>query len=51
MSGDAYYIDFGNRIGSRALAAGDTAFFNSGGATYRGLEFEGTAFFTISASL
>ncbi len=42
LSADGYYIDFSNRIGSRALAGGDTAFFNSGGAVYKGLEFEGT---------
>ena len=31
-----------NRIGSTPVADGDTLYFNSGGATYRGLEFEGT---------
>jgi iron complex outermembrane recepter protein len=42
LSADGYYIDFSNRIASRALSGGDTAFFNSGGAIYKGLEFEGT---------
>lgn len=42
LAADAYYVDFQNRIGSRALSGGDSVFFNSGGATYRGLEFEGT---------
>lgn len=51
VSGDAYYIDFGNRIGSRALSAGDSVFFNSGGASYRGLEFEGTAKLAYGAAL
>jgi len=51
VAADGYYIDFGNRIGSRALAGGDTTFFNSGGATYRGLEFEGTVNVAYGASL
>lgn len=51
VSADGYYIDFGNRIGSRALAGGDSTFFNSGGATYRGLEFEGTVNVAHGASL
>lgn len=42
VSADGYYTDFSNRIASRTLAGGDTAFFNSGGAVYKGLEFEGT---------
>jgi len=42
VSADGYYIDFSNRIASRSLGGGDTAFFNSGGAIYKGLEFEGT---------
>jgi len=51
VGADGYYIDFTNRIGSRALAAGDSTFFNSGGATYRGLEFEGTVKIAYGASL
>ena len=51
VSGDGYYIDFGNRIGSRPLAGGDTLYFNSGGATYKGLEFEGTVRVGYGASL
>ena len=50
LAADAYYIDFQNRIGSRALSAGDSAFFNSGGANYRGLEFEGTMNLAYGAS-
>ncbi len=42
LAADAYYVDFQSRIGSRALSGGDSVFFNSGGATYRGLELEGT---------
>lgn len=42
LSGDAYYIDFSNRIGSTNLGAGNIVYSNNGGAIYKGLEFEGT---------
>lgn len=51
LAADAYYVDFTNRIGSRSLGAGDNAFFNSGGATYRGFELEGTVNVAYGASL
>jgi iron complex outermembrane recepter protein len=43
VSGDAYYIDFSNLIGSRTVGA-DTEFFNQGGVTYKGLEAESTLY-------
>ncbi len=42
VSGDLYYIDFGNRIASRNVN-GTTFYFNGGGAIYQGVELEGTA--------
>jgi len=42
VSGDLYYIDFGNRIASRSVN-GTTFYFNGGGAVYQGVELEGTA--------
>ena len=42
VSGDLYYIDFGNRIASRNVN-GTTLYFNGGGAVYQGVELEGTA--------
>ena len=51
VSADGYYIEFGNRIGSRPISGGDTLYFNSGGATYKGLEFEGTVRLGYGASL
>ena len=42
VSGDLYYIDFGNRIASRTVN-GTTLYFNGGGAVYQGVELEGTA--------
>jgi len=42
VSGDLYYIDFGNRIASRNVA-GTTFYFNGGGAIYQGVELEGTS--------
>ncbi len=42
VSGDLYYIDFGNRIASRNVG-GTTIYFNGGGAVYQGVELEGTA--------
>ena len=42
LSADGYYIDFENLITSRPLPGGDAFYFNSGGAIYKGLEFEGT---------
>jgi len=41
VSGDLYYIDFGNRIASRNVG-GTTHYFNGGGAIYQGVELEGT---------
>lgn len=41
LSGDVYYIDFGNRIASQKVGV-DTLFFNGGGAIYQGFECEGT---------
>lgn len=41
LSGDLYYIDFGNMIGSRKIA-NNTLFFNQGGVIYQGAEAEGT---------
>jgi len=51
LSADGYYIDFGNRIASRPLSGGDAFYFNSGGAIYKGLEFEGTVRVGYGASL
>ena len=42
VSGDLYYIDFSNRIASQVVS-GTTFYYNGGGATYRGVELEGTA--------
>lgn len=41
VSGDVYYIDFGNKIGKRNVGA-NTIFFNQGGVIYQGVEAEGT---------
>lgn len=41
VSGDLYYIDFGNMVGKRKIA-GNTIFFNQGGVIYKGVELEGT---------
>lgn len=41
MSLDAYHIDFNNKIESRKIA-GQTLFYNAGGAIYKGLEGEAT---------
>ena len=41
VSGDLYYIDFGNRIASRNVG-GTTFYYNGGGAIYQGVELEGT---------
>lgn len=50
LSADGYYIDFSSRIGSHTVS-GDTLYFNSGGAIYKGLEFEGTVRVGYGASL
>jgi iron complex outermembrane receptor protein len=41
LSGDLYYIPFDNFIASRSVD-GNTLYFNEGGATYKGIELEGT---------
>ncbi len=41
VGADAYYIDFNNFINSTTVA-GQTSYFNQGGAVFKGLEFEGT---------
>ena len=41
LSADVYYINFNNRITSQTVG-GTTIYYNGGGATYRGLEVEGT---------
>ncbi len=41
LSGDVYYIDFDNKVASRTIA-GNTLFFNAGGAIYKGVEGEAT---------
>ena len=41
VSGDVYYIDFNNKVESRTIA-GNTVFFNAGGAIYKGVEGEAT---------
>ena len=41
VSGDVYYIDFGNMIGKRNVGA-TTVFYNQGGVIYQGVELEGT---------
>lgn len=41
VSGDLYYIDFSNLIGSRTVG-GQAEFFNQGGVTYKGIEAEVT---------
>ena len=41
LGADAYYIDFNNYINSSDVAE-VTTYFNEGGATFKGLEFEGT---------
>lgn len=40
LSGDVYYIDFGNMIGHRTVQ-GNVIFFNQGGVVYQGVEAEG----------
>ena len=50
LSADAYYIDFSNRIGSQTIN-GNAIYSNSGGAIYKGLEFEGTVKVGYGASL
>ncbi len=42
VSGDLYYIDFGNMIGSRNVSGVGTVFYNEGGVIYQGVELEGT---------
>jgi len=42
LSGDVYYIDFGNYFTSYKDAAGDTIYTSAGSATYKGVELEGT---------
>jgi iron complex outermembrane receptor protein len=39
-SGDIYYIDFGNKIGSRTVG-NNVIFYNQGGVIYKGIEIEG----------
>ena len=41
VSSDVYYIDFNNKVESRTIA-GNTVFFNAGGAIYKGVEGEAT---------
>ncbi len=41
LSVDAYHIDFSNKISSRKIA-GQTLFYNAGGAIYKGMEAEAT---------
>lgn len=41
FASDLYYIDFNNMIGSKVVA-GQTEFFNQGGAVYKGIEAEMT---------
>jgi iron complex outermembrane receptor protein len=41
VSGDLYYIDFSNEIGSR-IVGGAAIFYNEGGTIYEGVETEGT---------
>lgn len=50
LSGDLYYIDFGNLIGHRTVA-GNTVFFNQGGVIYKGVEVEGTYYVGSGFSL
>lgn len=42
LSGDLYYIDFGNMIGKRNVSGVGTVFFNQGGVIYQGVEAEAT---------
>jgi iron complex outermembrane receptor protein len=50
LSADAYYIDFSNRIGNQTVD-NNTVYSNSGGAIYKGIEFEGTVRVGYGASL
>jgi len=42
LAADLYYINFKNLIQSTTLSNGDTAYVNSGGVVYKGIEAEGT---------
>ncbi len=50
LSVDGYYINFNNRITSQTVG-GTAIYFNGGGATYRGLEAEGTVRLTPGLSI
>ncbi len=50
VSGDVYYIDFSNLIGSRTVG-GNPEFFNQGGVTYKGIEAESTYYVGSGFSL
>ena len=43
LSGDVYYIDFNNKVGSRTVA-GHTLFYNQGGVIYDGVEGSATMY-------
>ncbi|AOU99239.1 hypothetical protein BI364_16010 [Acidihalobacter yilgarnensis] len=43
LSGDVYYIDFNNKVGSRTVA-GNTLFYNQGGVIYDGVEGSATMY-------
>ncbi|GBQ81850.1 TonB-dependent receptor [Gluconacetobacter johannae DSM 13595] len=53
LSGDVYYIDFSNMVGSRAIGQ-NTMYFNQGGVNYYGAEAEGSVYlgqgFTLFAN-
>jgi iron complex outermembrane recepter protein len=50
LSGDVYYINFSNLINSRTVA-GDVQYYNGGGAIYKGIESEATAYLGSGFSL
>jgi iron complex outermembrane receptor protein len=50
LSGDVYYIDFDNMIGSVNIG-NNTVYFNQGGVNYYGVEAEGTVYLDHGISL
>lgn len=43
LSGDVYYIDFNNKVGSRTIA-NNTYYYNQGGVIYKGVEGSATVY-------
>lgn len=42
LGADLYYIDYNNIISHRTISGSNVLYYNSGGATYKGVEVEGT---------